>query len=367
VAKTIKKSMKKLIIIFLLLVLFIPAITKAAGLVPCGGPEPEKPCTACDLLVLAENVLHYALTLAFTIVVIFAIIAGFRMILSGGNEVNIKAAQKSLSTALIGLAIILCSYLIVNTVFWLMAQIGGDDYTSDWWHLECTYPESKTDNDGDNGNGSREKNDEDIVYVDQYQYQYGSGCRNLSGYADYDCHLKSNCDFDPAKYMDVGNMDCPPEGGWTCCVAKEGAVDPPVPTPPPLNPTGCKDNASTVQCVYHLCKVSCASSHKLYCHTYSQYVCPEELKECQSQNQCDNPTNCGSTERCLLCQYQQYTTVNTGLGTCKKFYYYVPSTYGCSNYNLEAAEFIEQKEVNSKEECCTTGCDACNSKSGVEF
>lgn len=139
--------MKKLIIISLLLVLFIPVITSAAGLVPCGRSvdDPEtpnidesQPCTACDLLVLAENVIHFVLITAFTIVVIFAIMAGFRMIFSGGNEANIKAAQKSLSTALIGLAIILCSYLIVNTVFWLMAQIGGDDYTSNWWHLECT-------------------------------------------------------------------------------------------------------------------------------------------------------------------------------------------------------------------------------------
>ena len=151
--------MKKLIIIFLLLVLFIPAITKAAGLVPCGGPEPEKPCTACDLLVLAENVIHFALISAFTIVIILAIMAGFRMIFSGGNEANIKAAQKSLSTALIGLAIILCSYLIVNTVFWLMAKIGGpdSDYTGSWWKLECT--EQLINNNSGNGNGGGDGGD----------------------------------------------------------------------------------------------------------------------------------------------------------------------------------------------------------------
>jgi len=149
--------MKKLILIFLLLVLFIPAITKAAGLVPCGGPEPEKPCTACDLLVLLQNVLHFALTIAFLIVVIFAIVGGFRWILSGGNEENIKAGQKTLSSALIGLVIILCAWLIVNTVFWLVKTIGGEDYTGTgalpWFQLECTYPESNTNNGGSNGDG----------------------------------------------------------------------------------------------------------------------------------------------------------------------------------------------------------------------
>ena len=138
--------MKKLILIFLLLVLFIPVITKAAGLVPCGGPEPEKPCTACDLLVLLQNVLHFALTMAFLIVVIFAIYGGFRWILSGGNEENIKAGQKTLSSALIGLVIILCAWLIVNTIFWLVKTMGGEDYTGSWWHLECTYSPSGFNN-----------------------------------------------------------------------------------------------------------------------------------------------------------------------------------------------------------------------------
>jgi hypothetical protein len=137
--------MKKLIIISLLLVLFLPLVSLAHGLVPCGGPD-EAPCTACDLLVLTDNILHFALTMAFTIVVIFAIIAGFRMILSGGNESNIQSAQKALTSALIGLVIILCAYLIVNTVFWLIAKTGGQDYTGSWWHIECTSSPSSFNN-----------------------------------------------------------------------------------------------------------------------------------------------------------------------------------------------------------------------------
>jgi len=175
--------MKKLILIFCLFVLFLPLIrtpryrsgtfflapleiTEAAGLVPCGRSvdDPEtpdinesQPCTACDLLVLLQNVLHFALTIAFLIVVIFAIVGGFRWILSGGNEENIKAGQKTLSSALIGLVIILCAWLIVNTVFWLVKTIGGEDYTGTgalpWFQLECTYPESNTNNGGSNGDG----------------------------------------------------------------------------------------------------------------------------------------------------------------------------------------------------------------------
>jgi len=128
--------MKKLILIFFLLVLFLPLITKAAGLVPCGGTG-ENECTACDLVVLFQNVLKFALAIAFLIVIIFIVFGGFRWIFSGGNEANIKAGQQTITNALIGLAIILCAWLIVNTVFWLIAQTGGNDYTGTWWHLEC--------------------------------------------------------------------------------------------------------------------------------------------------------------------------------------------------------------------------------------
>ncbi|MGC8651167.1 MAG: hypothetical protein ACP5RX_00920 [Minisyncoccia bacterium] len=137
--------MKKIIFFLFAFVLLLPVISKAAGLVPCGGPN-ENPCTACDLLVLAENILHFAMTMAFTIVVIFAIIAGFRMILSGGNEANVKAGQQGLTSALIGLAIILCAWLIINTIFWLVAKVGGEDYTGTWWHLECNPQSSALNN-----------------------------------------------------------------------------------------------------------------------------------------------------------------------------------------------------------------------------
>lgn len=140
--------MKKSILIFFLLVLFIPLSTKAAGLVPCGGSDDPStikdeslPCTVCDLLVLFQNVLKKALEFAFLIVIVFIVYGGFCWIFSGGNETNIKAGMKIITNAMIGLMIVLCAWLIVNTVFWLIAQIGGkEEYTGSWWHLECPNP-----------------------------------------------------------------------------------------------------------------------------------------------------------------------------------------------------------------------------------
>jgi len=131
------KMIKALTIVSFLILLLNPLLTSAAGLVPCGGTG-EDPCTACDLLILFQNVLKFALVIVFLIVIVFIVYGGFRWIFSGGNEANIKAGMKIITNAIIGLMIVLCAWLIVNTVFWLIAQIGGkEEYTGSWWHLEC--------------------------------------------------------------------------------------------------------------------------------------------------------------------------------------------------------------------------------------
>jgi hypothetical protein len=147
VATKIKKSMKKLILIFFLLFLCLPQITNAAGLVPCGGSDDlstptineSLPCTACDLLILFQNVLKKALEIAFLIVIGSIVYGGFRWIFSGGNETSIKTGQKIITNAIIGIVIILTAWLIVNTVFWVIKQMGGvEKYTGNWFHIDCS-------------------------------------------------------------------------------------------------------------------------------------------------------------------------------------------------------------------------------------
>jgi len=136
------KKLNISIIFFLLILLSTPILTNAAnttstaGLVPCGGPG-EKACTVCDLLVLAQNVLEFALKMAFLIIIGFIVYGGFRWIFSLGKEENLKAGQQIITNAIIGLVIILTAWIIVNTVFWAIKQMGGDDYTGTWFHIEC--------------------------------------------------------------------------------------------------------------------------------------------------------------------------------------------------------------------------------------
>ncbi len=122
--------------------LLIPFLAQADSswwpLVQCGGPT-QDPCALCDLLELAQRVLHFAMQMAFLIVVGFIVYGGFRWIFSLGKEENIREGQKVITNAIIGLIIILSAWLIVNTVFWFITQVGvsGDYYTGTWYNIEC--------------------------------------------------------------------------------------------------------------------------------------------------------------------------------------------------------------------------------------
>lgn len=139
--KNTNKITQKLIIFFLLIGFYcFPLFVQAAGLVPCGGPsEPE--CNICHLLQLAQNVVYFAIEIAFLIIVILIVYGGFLWIFSAGKEENIRTGQKTIYNAIMGLIIILAAWVIVNTIFWFLINFTGEldpeYYTGTWWKIEC--------------------------------------------------------------------------------------------------------------------------------------------------------------------------------------------------------------------------------------
>jgi hypothetical protein len=70
-----------------------------------------------DIKLVAKKIIEWALYFAAIIAVIFLIIGGFLYITSAGNETQSTKGRKTLVNALIGLAIIVLSYLIVQVVY----------------------------------------------------------------------------------------------------------------------------------------------------------------------------------------------------------------------------------------------------------
>jgi len=131
------KKNKKFIVFFLIITFSLTGLIKAKGLVPCGGPD-EQECTACHLLVLVQNIIDFILEAVFIVCICLIVYGGFRWLFSFGNDKNIAAGQKAITSALIGLMIVLASWLIVNTIlYFLKPQIEGIDLQSSWWQLKC--------------------------------------------------------------------------------------------------------------------------------------------------------------------------------------------------------------------------------------
>ncbi len=75
-----------------------------------------------DIFVL---VINWALGIAFIIAVIMLIVGGFRYLISAGNEDSAKKGRATIFNALIGIVIIVLSYVVVQIVYRFVSGTGS--------------------------------------------------------------------------------------------------------------------------------------------------------------------------------------------------------------------------------------------------
>lgn len=101
---------------------FTPALMLAADsdiptkVTPIGGGEDLTPA------ILLSNIVNYILLFAAAIAVLFLIIGGVKYIVSQGNEKAVESSKHTILYAVIGLLIIILSFVIVRFV---LNQAGG--------------------------------------------------------------------------------------------------------------------------------------------------------------------------------------------------------------------------------------------------
>ena len=82
-------------------------------------------CNEGDLGSIFVTIINWALAIAFILAVIFLIYGGFRYILSGGNEESAKSGRQAIFNSLIGIVIVVLSYVIVQIVYRFVSGTGG--------------------------------------------------------------------------------------------------------------------------------------------------------------------------------------------------------------------------------------------------
>ncbi|MBI2010939.1 MAG: hypothetical protein HYS89_01765 [Candidatus Colwellbacteria bacterium] len=111
--------------------IYSPQVVQAAGLVPCEGTE----CTGDDLLQLGANIFGFMIDAAFILAVLFIMIGGVMMLLGGASPNLLARGKKTITAAVVGLAIVLVAWVLVNTLI-----TAFTDCTGEWWqfdNLEC--------------------------------------------------------------------------------------------------------------------------------------------------------------------------------------------------------------------------------------
>ena len=119
---------KKFLIYFLVfLVLIMPSLSLAAGLVPCNNSTAQ-PCDFNALMALINTVIKFILfDMAIPIAAIMFAYAGFLMVTAGGEAAGARTKAKSIFTnAVFGLVLAVAAWLIVNTILSILG------YTGDW-------------------------------------------------------------------------------------------------------------------------------------------------------------------------------------------------------------------------------------------
>ncbi len=84
------------------------------------------PCTSlCDLINTFINIVYFGMSIAIFIIAPIMVVAGGIMIMfAGANPGMLESGRKAITAAVVGLLIVLCAYLIVNTFITVLSVTG---------------------------------------------------------------------------------------------------------------------------------------------------------------------------------------------------------------------------------------------------
>lgn len=103
----------------------LPFPVTAEGIVPCGrsiGTAAEQqPCTICHIVVGGKGLIDYGLRIMTFVAIAVIVAMAIFYIVSTGDEGMMQTAKGGIKAALIGFAVMLGAWLIVNTTLTILA------------------------------------------------------------------------------------------------------------------------------------------------------------------------------------------------------------------------------------------------------
>ena len=129
--------MKKIFLTsFSILIILLPSLAQAAGLVPCG-IDPNDPCEFCDFFVMINNIIRFVMfNLVPPIAVLMLVVGGVMFFLGGAKPSMLIQAKGVITSVVIGLLIIFCAWVIVNTVIQKIGIVQAPSLLQ-WYDIGC--------------------------------------------------------------------------------------------------------------------------------------------------------------------------------------------------------------------------------------
>ena len=141
-----KSNLNKLFILLFSLSVFLFATTNAnaAGLVPCGVGATD-PCTLCHFIVGIKGLIDWGMGILVTVSITAISIAGVMYVISSGDPAFAKKAKDFVTSVVIGFALMLGAWLIINTTLYLFSAKAGSDgkynlglESKNWTSFSCS-------------------------------------------------------------------------------------------------------------------------------------------------------------------------------------------------------------------------------------
>ena len=136
--------MKKVILISLLLIICSPGLAQA-GLVPCGCAEDDPntewietdDCTVCHLFLMLNNIIEFIMfKLVPPVAIVMLIVGGIMYFFAGASPHILTQAKSIITSIVIGLTIVFCAWIIVNTVL-VQSEIVKAESVLKWYEISC--------------------------------------------------------------------------------------------------------------------------------------------------------------------------------------------------------------------------------------
>ncbi len=121
------QNIKKILIsLSIFLMLIAPAVSLAAGLVPCGGAG-ENPCNFNQLMAMINRVIKFILyDMVIPIAAIMFAYAGFLMVTAGEETSGARTKAKNIFTnTVLGLIFAVGAFIIIRTILSILGYEGS--------------------------------------------------------------------------------------------------------------------------------------------------------------------------------------------------------------------------------------------------